>query len=479
MTMSTTTLESDKDEPGNVVRVLVTIIGKPRGGLYDEAAYECGKEGELLTRYSFLAASKAAEFTPDRIVVFGSAEALSEDQKNSIREEVELSMGSRVRDQIDFQEVQASFVVSEEELFSNHLELFRDATHSEGVTLEVFLDLTHGYRMQPMIMLLAALRGQALGDFSIAGVSYGQMETVAGPPRPSAPPKKANPDTSDDVKKETSKGRIVDLRKLVDMSRWADAMQDFNRGGRTGPIGELLSEVASDLKKAATKEVRDEYSLKELANRLNEFDRLADAGLILKIVKYQHRLTLHSDEEAAIKLRMPESHSDMESLLDFINSFTLPKEKIHKGSPIMSRDLLHTLMDHCKLLLERNKIVAAYATCAEVLISRMAEAQEVKPEDWLDYSRVRSPAGRQLSGALKSLPDGENRCLADVIKKTMDNRNAVAHGGFRRDGIHLDDMSGFLKDKLDLLKSSLDKTGFWSNLARAEVESEGSDDFGE
>lgn len=125
-------------------------------------------------------------------------------------------------------------------LFSNIFDLLE-----EGDSL--YLDLTHGYRYFPMLVLVLSAYARFLKNIEVKSVTYGNFEAVKGPEKP-----------------------VIDLISLVSLLDWTFAAGQYVKSGNIDELVRLSREELSVLKNSRCDKTTANL-LQSFINQLNIF----------------------------------------------------------------------------------------------------------------------------------------------------------------------------------------------------------------
>ncbi|MEO5365635.1 MAG: TIGR02221 family CRISPR-associated protein [Magnetococcus sp. WYHC-3] len=250
-------------------RVLISFLGKARGGEYDKLSYEFGPGDVEETRYIGLALARRVR--PDRLVLLGTATSMWDvllEHTDGQGEHAET--WNLMNDELKTpQGVTQSRLDPLAPVFTQHvgvpcvprliplgrdaaeqvqiLEVLADAVEEQD---QVSLDLTHGLRHLPMLGLLSALYLRRVKQVDIQALYYGAKEM------------------RDAGAKETPVVRLDGLMQLAD---WISALERYDHSGDYGVFQKLLPDGADTLEEAAFYERTNNAS--QAKEKLGNFQR--------------------------------------------------------------------------------------------------------------------------------------------------------------------------------------------------------------
>jgi len=196
-------------------QVLVSLLGKPPKGFYDESTYSVaalGKNIALPSEFPFEVLSEL--FTPDEIILIGTEQSIWE--------------YAREKSSCKFSEV----IIPSSEQESDQWRTFEIVSQIFNRDAEFILDITHGYRHLPLLSFLSAQFVRSLNPkCSVKHVFYGLYDS--------------------DLKRT----HMIDLSKFMAIMDWTQATRMFSVHGKGHELADLfqatgdqsLNEVGSKL----------------------------------------------------------------------------------------------------------------------------------------------------------------------------------------------------------------------------------------
>lgn len=139
--------------------------------------------------------------------------------------------------------------------------IFRSVYKAIGYNDNLYLDLTHGFRYLPMMLLVMSNYVKFLKEASVEYLSYGNWEAkeeriIGGEKKFFAP--------------------IIDLKQLTNLQEWTIAAADFLDNGRSGKLEDLsMPTILEEIKTTHEqgRENEDNKNVKQFVKALSEFTR--------------------------------------------------------------------------------------------------------------------------------------------------------------------------------------------------------------
>ena len=271
--------------------------------------------------------------------------------------------------------------------------------------LELFLDLTQGPRHFALLTYVGALYLQALhGDrVRVAGAYYGFFP-------------------------QRGRGRLFDLRRLLDLPRWANALHTYDETGSARGIADLLEDAN-----------------RSLLNRLKDLSFTHHAGLPLELGRVAFELQKR-EKELGKALKQHGVPLAQQLKCQFVSSLgDVAKEPPDgaqdwrqgaKGRLLLDRAELERQQKFIHRLLDQGHDAVAVGLLREHIVNWLLW-QLGRTQGWLERE-VRTPAEsalhtlRQLSHSSEPLTEQQAK-LGRLWEQLTDERNALAHHGMRRE----------------------------------------------
>ena len=335
-----------------------------------------------------------ARFFPDHeVVVFATREALERNW-------------ATVREEFGY-EPEAVLVPAgrgEKEIWKL-LKLLTERFSSYG---KLVLDITHGFRAQPLLAFSAGYLLHTLGRAKIEGIYYASYQ---GHGRPA---------------------EIVDLAPLMDMLRWADGLSGLKRHGSTAVVSELLSSLTRRYwtTEGAAWKPRTLGPLADLLDRLS-------IGLALNRAREASELALRLRRTlppATRELRrVPQLAPVAPYFQDALRGLAglVPRGKRRPYDP-PSRTDLRALAGMIRYYLEVRAYVQAITLGREAIVTRLCLEKGLDPFGKEARRAMESQinAWHHLKKSGSPLRSRE-QWYVDLWERVVDVRNDVNHAGFR------------------------------------------------
>jgi len=287
------------------------------------------------------------------------------------------------------------------------------ADSSGSGILQLTIDVTHGFRHFSFLTYLAGLYLVGLRQVELIGAWYGLLQRDQDSP-------------------------FLDLRPLLELPRWIQALQVLRDTGSALPLARALTDgVEKPLARDVGKELRqisDAYLSAlplELGLRVQQFrqGRLGNPQSLIRLLRDDHRLPLAKELLQKLdQLLLPFSFSDQQQEIKVKTQVALDEAELHRQGRFIDDLLLHNDDAVALGLLDEWTVSWAIWTLGQTA-------------DWLDYkSRRRQAAG--LVGALAAacqnasltaLLSPEQKALGDFWHLLTNLRNGFHHHGMRRE----------------------------------------------
>lgn len=375
-------MNDDRQAPVNSIsprdRVALSVLGT---GRYEETMYSW--HGELyLTRY-FPAAVKHF-FQPDQLIV-------------AMTEEARQSNAEGLGDELQYDTVCIPSGRTEEEYW----EIFTRLADAIPERCELLIDITHGFRSQPLFVLAIAQYLSVVKDVKVRQVIYGAFEARA-----------------DDVTP------IFDLTPFLDVLRWSDAASVYAKHGAAGPLRDVIREGVGDDDTRIARRLRtisdtiDRLALAQALNRpgatLNEGAKLANSIESL-------------GERLAPIGRMRPLETLLSSIVPYAHTLGLAREELFSAEGFEAQAAM------IRRYLDTGQFVQALTLAREAIVSKRCTEAGGNPL----LRRDREPAEeglKQLENDFRSGIDlGEDeRALIDLWIALRNVRNDVNHAGMSK-----------------------------------------------
>ncbi len=283
---------------------------------------------------------------------------------------------------------------------------------SERGSVDLTVDLTHGFRHFSFLAYTAVLYLEALGIARVRGAHYG----VFGGPGD-------QPNT------------FFDLRPLLELPRWVYALRVLRDTGSALPLAEALATGS------------DHPSIRQLDKCLKDLSKAYHSGLPLELGRHARDILRQSLRPLGRRLsgdhRLPLTNELVRRFEDTLRKFALPDDPVAgggwKAKVELSRGELTRQGAIIDDLLQRGSIATALGMMDEWTVSWAVWRLE-SGAGWLDFHGSRGRAASLLGaiGAvyrdseLKVLLSDEQCRLGKFWNGLSETRNAYAHHGMRK-----------------------------------------------
>ncbi len=327
-------------------------------------------------------------------------------------------------------------------------EIFEIISESLAGGERVVLDITHGFRSIPILMLGAVLFLKEARGVELGGVYYGAYEAR---------------DPSEGIEP------VFNLTPLVEMVEWANAVRIFNKYGHADEMGKLLGRI-QDQAFRKTGQSEKPRQLKNLGGCMEGLSLSLAEGLPLEAGK------------AAWELGM----IDPEGMRKELSGFAIPGEKLAPRILDSFKDMaiaatktkgewkrclkldLEELLREARLVdwyLAQGQVGLALGVMREWMVNRVILAMGLE-EHWLDYGKARKPAERRLNVLSEMHRDYRELLTANQAEigrwwqAVADRRNAVHHCGFRDAVVDPGDLAN-VGNLWGRIKERMESEDFW------------------
>ncbi|ABG03242.1 CRISPR-associated protein, Csx2 family [Rubrobacter xylanophilus DSM 9941] len=399
-------------------------------GRYDEVTYVFG-DREKRTSMAPVAVGCCAAAGGELELVALLTQRADETHGEELRAEAE-ALGWR------YSPVRIPVGRSEEELW----EIFgRVGEHVEEGD-DLVLDLTHGFRHIPALLLLSAVQYYTVRrEADLLGIYYGAYE----------------------ARMEDDRRPILDLTPLIDLPEWSYGVRLLRDYQLPGPLGRMLE----DLQRRSHQQRREQRftRLQEVARPLGSLEAPLVSGLPLEAGIEASRVlegARKAEGELNRLLPMQEPWEELKAQLEAWGVSEHAKTDV----PLT----LEELRRQARLVegyLEVQNLRAAATLMREIAVSAVV-LHAGDTDRWLEL-KERQRAERELgvqgrmeegrSPGLREVLPGARRELARLWNRITDRRNALAHAGMRENVVKFD--SEDLRELHEKIKDNLENPTFW------------------
>jgi len=360
-------------------------------GNYEEVAYSFG--GRVITTRLFPVAFNDF-INPDSHLILLTKEA---DEK----------YGDAFNDKGKFRKIRIPIGKTETEIW----EIFSAMVDNIPKQSEVAIDVTHGFRIQPMIALASILYLKALKDIRIKHILYGAYEAK-------------------DVNNVTP---TFDLKPFTDIVEWSNALLEFSNNANMKGLSPLLKAIHknSNLNKNENKSRQLEGAGNDLGKLADSFSTIRIAEVLEYSKKFQKRLPA-----IAVDLKNHIESKPFGYLLDKINEKVLPL--IASPEEMFTSEGIKAQKHLLRWYLSSSQYQKAITLARELMLSvyvlnnfSLTENSEVLDKE------IRIKGEKELGELIdrrrkgKSMPGGKRK-IAELWERITDNRNDIDHAGMRK-----------------------------------------------
>ncbi len=296
---------------------------------------------------------------------------------------------------------------------------------------ELTLDVTQGLRHFPFVAYALALYLTSLRGIRLRGAYYGMLEGFA---RDSKGPRP-----------------IVDLRPLLELPEWFHAVRVFRDTGSTGPLGDLVSRLASVLRSEAQSAGNTPESHKlatsaqTIGQHLDQFAFAYEAALPVELGKAATLLVGSLQQlPPQILRRLPLSGGITTFVRAALNPTAFSSPPPFKGKwktrVIIDDQELSRQAAMIDQYFARKQLPLATGLLREWVVSWVLHRQGSSGAWWSRDNRIR--AEQQLgalaaaaASVLKSHLSDEQKAWAEFWHNLSELRNTLHHHGMREDSL--------------------------------------------
>ncbi|MFQ3536786.1 MAG: TIGR02221 family CRISPR-associated protein [Aggregatilineales bacterium] len=326
---------------------------------------------------------------------------------------------------------------------------------------KVTLDITHGFRSLPLVMLLACAYFNASEKFTLAHVYYGayvDQNTIAS---------------------------IVDLTPMLTLFEWANAVAAFKRGGSLRPMADLLEQRHETLYKQGVVNGKARLPLRPLADQMQSLMDAFELGRLRGINEPVGEIRRLAEEARRSAQRWEKPFvSQVDAILDQLRSFKVTDEdsidtRLAAEFALVEWYYKNGLYIHAGLLLREWVISYVMSRSPEYRGKSLQEIFQDKDlrEEVSNYLNNLSEqkkaiseimlSAAQLAQKLNRLPDefravvgipavevhyDESAALGDTWNQLKELRNDLAHFGHRKKPFEAETIKEKVKTLIDRLK---------------------------
>ena len=319
-----------------------------------------------------------------------------------IRKRLRKHIRKRLRKFIAYRPIRIPDGRTEDELW----EIFSTLTEHVPQDATLIVDVTHGFRTQPMLALAALYYLRVTRNVEIERIVYGAFEAH-------------NP--------ETNEAPVFDLTPFLTLIDWSVAAHQFMRYGQAEDLARLIREIHrwTHVERAG---VRARHAA-PAASWLQGFARgLALARVTEVMTKHARRLP-----EALEQVRQEVNRIARLRPFELLLDQTAERVRLLYHDNPLSLDGLHLQAELIRLLRDYGLVQQAVTVAREAVVTRYA--LDLGRDPLQDREAVEHELGRLASGlqdqAVRAGYTSEERHLAQLWNMLTKVRNDINHAGMR------------------------------------------------
>lgn len=334
-------------------------------------------------------------FAPDRIVLFMTKEA-KEKQADKLAET-----------HLKYEIVEIPTGGSEDELWV----LFDQVSAAFKAKEEVIIDVTHGFRFQPLLGVTAAIYLQTVKNIQIERIVYGAFDPNSHSADHRAP--------------------IFDLTPLLDIIEWSQGSRRFHERGDAGTLKDLLQKLT---KRAYVEDTHPKPKhLSSFANKWEDWTQALSLNRIPKIPDFSASLA-HSTQKVQEDLTHVKGTSPLIPILENIKEDLKPFTRISDSFEDSIRQQWHIVQWYLHHEQYTNALTLANELIISVGVVSLLKKDPMSLEHRKTVNRLYGSVNQaKQDTALASLISYDEQLveLADLYHLVSEIRNDINHCGFR------------------------------------------------
>lgn len=325
--------------------------------------------------------------------------------------------GAALRQRIDYERLSIPVGESEEELW----DVFTIIAETIPAGANLTIDVTHGFRSQPLLALAVGLYLRATKDVAIERIVYGAYEARSG-----------------DGPEDTSP--VFDLTAFVDLSTWATGARLSQQYGDATPLRRMLHDLHGE-----TYRQEGEYQSQALYAVGTSLHRLMQALATVRpaqAVDQALKVPDYLDRVGEDIEHLPQSRPLKALLGPFRDRF----------GPMGSKDLFsksgfEAQAQMLTFYLETDQYQQAITLARETLVSKECVDRGRDPSDKEDRAKVEDALNKLANpDKEESIEDEKKAKLATLWDKIRRVRNDINHAGMNENPLSADDMTDQITD---------------------------------
>ena len=270
----------------------------------------------------------------------------------------------------------------------------------------LFIDVTHGFRTQPMLALAAAVFLRGYKDITIGGIYYGAFE----------------------AKNEHNESPVFDLSSFLDLIDWTFAYRRYREKGDAHELEDILKKLHGKTYKSNA-----DYKAQALSKMGNSLAGLMDSLSVIRpqeVIKYSEKFE-HNYEQTIKDLEQMKETRPMALFMERLEQkFSIFFEAYDKD--LMSDEGLDAQFLMLKHYLETSQYQQALTFTAELQISFACHKRGkniFKRED-------RHTTAKRLNAINHDNKPADiepwEQPIAELYQHTSEDRNDINHAGMRK-----------------------------------------------
>ena len=289
------------------------------------------------------------------------------------------------------------------------------------------IDITHGFRSQPVIALAIAVYLQAARDVTIERIVYGRFEKNGPSP-------------------------ILDLTPFLDMIEWSVAARQFVRDGNADVLASMMVEAQNNAHKRG--DANPPQYIKAAGKQLKAFTDALSVVRVEEVTIDRVDALVDTLDDIQDEVEEHPRLRPLEALLERV------KARVH---PMHTTNLYDAQgfaaqAEMMRFFLETNQVQQAVTLAREALVSHQAVAMGLDPapanrDDWDESGR--GQAEKALVDLSKDTKrTGDAKALGDLWSGIGELRNDINHAGMNTDP---GGGKGLVSNAQDLVEQVIDR----------------------
>ena len=297
------------------------------------------------------------------------------------------------------------FTVPEGKSEEEHWEIFNLLVEKIPSGAELVVDVSHGFRSQPLLALAALRFLEVVKAVQIRRLLYGALL------------------------EDESRGQFIDLTPFLELLNWTQAAWDLMRYGWGKPLADLFTQVQDEgwrrTLEASEKGGQKVTKLKPLG------ETLKNLSVALELIRAEEAVRLAGElvQKADAALKEVRGLPQEQPIALLLRQIRDKYAALHVQEPF-SLEGLRAQVEMLKILLETGSLAQALALMRELLVTKVCLDNGLDPlmgrEVAEAFLNLYAKLSRQPNGSKE--PSGQ---LGQLWRNVADVRNDVAHAGMR------------------------------------------------